>query len=84
MPREAPVTSAFLPSREQNAAELTDESASCARSRLSTVFTEIVLTPRSIRLTRPESTLPGPDLDERRRPAANELGGCLREAHGRR
>ena len=35
-------------------------SASCARSRLSSEFTDIVLTPRSIRLTRPESTFPGP------------------------
>ena len=47
------------------------------------LLTETALTLRSIRFTRPESTLPGPDLDEGADASAHELRRRLREAHRR-
>ena len=52
------MTSAVLPSSEQK--PLTSTRASRAFSRLARSLTEIALTLLSIRLTRPESTFPGP------------------------
>ena len=69
------------PSREQNAVELTDASASCALLQAREVLTEIVFTPRSMRLTRPDEHVSRADLDERRHAASHQLAGGLREPH---
>ena len=77
------MTSAFFPSREQNAAPSRCHlaSASCARSRLSIPFTGDRLDAAVDSLHEPGEHVARPDLDERRRAAPDELGRRLGEPH---
>ena len=83
MPRDPPVTRASRPSSVQKRAHAF-ESDSSSWSSVARLLTGIAFTLRSMRLTRPESTLPGPTSTNVRTPSRTSSDGGLREPDRRR